>query len=244
MQLPVVSMDPMDPGSIAAVSFDVGGTLLHPWPSVGEVYARAALRAGVGDFPAEALEVGFRRAWSARSGFDYSTGSWRRLVQEAFAGLCAPGECDRFFNDVYHQFARAESWRLTPGTTQTLEALRAAGYRLAITSNWDERLVPLLNDLRLDGFFEVITVSREFGVHKPDREIFLHTCSQLGLSPKQVLHVGDSRTEDLQGALDAGLQALLLAPGAQGSGADLQDLSSLQHLLRCQPAASHDMLPP
>ncbi len=37
----------IDRKRIRAVTFDVGGTLIEPWPSVGHVYAEVAARHGV-----------------------------------------------------------------------------------------------------------------------------------------------------------------------------------------------------
>jgi putative hydrolase of the HAD superfamily len=49
---------------VKAVFFDVGGTLIHPWPSVGEIYATVAARHGITITPEQA-ERGFRASWKA-----------------------------------------------------------------------------------------------------------------------------------------------------------------------------------
>jgi hypothetical protein len=50
---------------IRAVTFDVGGTLIEPWPSVGRVYAEVAARHGV-EVAAEAWTVNL--PWLGRPG--------------------------------------------------------------------------------------------------------------------------------------------------------------------------------
>jgi FMN phosphatase YigB (HAD superfamily) len=38
---------PADSRPVEAVTFDVGGTLIEPWPSVGHIYAEAASKLGL-----------------------------------------------------------------------------------------------------------------------------------------------------------------------------------------------------
>ncbi len=47
-------------------------------------------------------------------------------------------------------------------------------------------------------------------VGKPNPEIFHRACRRLEVEPAESLHVGDSVSEDLEGARAAGLAALLL----------------------------------
>ena len=56
--------------TMRAVCFDVGGTLIEPWPSVGHVYAEVAVQFGITDIAPDALNMQFAAAWKARCGFD------------------------------------------------------------------------------------------------------------------------------------------------------------------------------
>ncbi|MFP6626641.1 MAG: HAD family hydrolase [Deltaproteobacteria bacterium] len=96
-----------------------------------------------------------------------------------------------------------------PGRRSLLAAL-GQGYRLALVSNFDHAptLRQLLEDSGLDGCFEAIVISEEVGWRKPGREIFLHTASLLGVAPARCLHVGDSYTADIEGAVGAGLRSI------------------------------------
>src|SRR2546426_10400542 len=62
-----------------AVFFDVGGTLIHPWPSVGEIYSRVAARHGIHRNPDE-LERSFHGSWKALKsrGLTVSRNAWWR----------------------------------------------------------------------------------------------------------------------------------------------------------------------
>ena len=196
---------------IQAVSFDVGGTLIEPWPSVGHVYAAVAREVGVGDFDPEFMNAQFAAAWRTRTQFDYTRASWADLVVSACGGTPADFGVDSvFFNRLYDRFTQADAWRVYEDVQPALEAFTGRGYRLAAVSNWDDRLRPLLRNLNLDRYFDAIEVSGESGFHKPHPEIFHRAARALGVRPQTIVHVGDSRAEDFEGAKAAGLHARLL----------------------------------
>ncbi len=121
-----------------------------------------------------------------------------------------------------------------------LAALRRAGLQLGVISNWDPRLPDLLEDLGLAGYFDVVVYSSAAGVEKPDRRIFLQALTRLRVSPGAALHVGDSRLEDAEGAMAAGLGALWL-DRRKGTG-DLRDLSPLPAMVAAGAVASRPRL--
>jgi putative hydrolase of the HAD superfamily len=217
---------------IQAVTFDVGGTLIDPWPSVGHVYADVARQHGFSDADPEILNRRFAEAWRAKTNFDYSRRVWAEMVARTFDGPEATEVEPSFFADLYNRFASAEAMRIYDDVAPTLEKLRARGLRLGVISNWDERLRPLLGALKLERFFEVVVVSREFGHHKPAPAIFQHALEELGLPGEAVLHVGDSIKEDIEGAERAGLRAVRLDRSSPGSNAEIiRSLADLPRLL-------------
>ncbi len=201
----------VSPVRIEAVTFDVGGTLIEPWPSVGAVYAEVASRFGVRADP-DRLNRQFAAAWRARRGFDYSQAAWLDLVACSFAGIIEPLPTG-YFDAVYAQFARPEVWRIFEDVVPTLERLRRQGVRVGIVSNWDERLEPLLEALNLRHCFEDVAVSFRVGHTKPAPEIFQYAAQRFGLPPAAMLHLGDSQVEDVVGARSAGMQARLIHRG-------------------------------
>ena len=68
-----------------------------------------------------------------------------------------------------------------------------AGMKLAIVSNFDTRLRPILQQLGLEQLFDSILISAEIGVEKPNPTIFEKACQQLGVLPEETVHVGDDR---------------------------------------------------
>jgi putative hydrolase of the HAD superfamily len=95
---------------IEAVTLDAAGTLVEPWPSVGDVYARVAEECGIGPVSAGELNRRFGKAWKTKQGFDYSRIAWRKMVEQTFAGL-APLK-PAFFDHLYEEFAQPRCWRV------------------------------------------------------------------------------------------------------------------------------------
>lgn len=195
---------------IEAVTFDVGGTLIQPWPSVGGVYAEVASQNGVRNLSPEKLNRNFARAWRATKNFQHTHEDWAHLVDQTFAGLCASRPSQTFFPAIYQRFAELAAWRIFDDVLPALDALASKDIPLAVISNWDARLRPLLEQFRLDRYFEIIVVSCEVGFAKPSPVIFEHAAKKLGIPPENIVHVGDSAKEDVAGAKAAGLEALLI----------------------------------
>jgi putative hydrolase of the HAD superfamily len=218
---------------IRAVSFDVGGTLIEPFPSVGAVYAAVARKAGLTGFTPESLDARFTAAWRAKVRFDYSREAWANLVAAAFGGPPERfGVGSPLFAQIYDRFTQADAWRVFEDVRPILQQLRRAGLKLAIISNWDDRLRPLLRNLQLDQFFPVFEVSAESGIQKPAAGIFERAIAKLGLPSGEVLHVGDSELEDAAGARQAKLKGVLLRRSAMaGRRGEIRSLAELAGLL-------------
>ncbi len=197
------------PATIQAVTFDVGGTLIDPHPSVGHVYAEIAAAFAGSPLDAQLLERRFRSVWKAFPRQLHSAADWAELVDEVFHDLVHPPPSQSFFPRLYARFAEPEVWRVYDDVLPTLKRLRRAGIRTAALSNWDERLRPLLEGLQLAQFFDPIIVSCEVGTAKPDPAIFHFAATALDLPPDSILHVGDDPVLDLA-ASRAGFHAVLI----------------------------------
>src|SRR5258705_6961701 len=91
--------------TIQAVSFDVGGTLIQPWPSVGHAYAEVAACNGFSGISPMVLNRRFARAWRALKRFNHRRSEWARLVNETFRGLVTPLPARTFFPELYEHFS-------------------------------------------------------------------------------------------------------------------------------------------
>lgn len=203
---------------ISAVSFDVGGTLISTRTAVGQIYATVAADFGVKDLNAEWLNGQFLEAWKNKGDFDFSRAHWYELVRRTFGArsIDLPGE---FFPAVFHRFGEPDVWQIHADVLPVLDELAGKGIPMAVVSNWDDRLRPLLKRLGLAGYFETIVPSSEVAFHKPSPVVFEEVVRKLSLPPDEILHVGDHYIEDVEGARGAGLQAVQLLRGGNGDAA-------------------------
>jgi putative hydrolase of the HAD superfamily len=210
--------DPFDYKQVTVVTFDAGGTLLRPHPSVGAIYREVALKHGC-EYPADMLDGRFRAAFHTVSRDDSvpdpearERDFWRRVVLETIANpeLEQPKNFDSFFVELWETFAHASRWREFDGAGAMLCELKKRGFRLGIISNWDQRLHIVLEESDLQSLFEVVVISTEARCEKPDPQIFRVAEKAFGVDPSQFLHVGDSRKHDIDGAHAAGWKALLV----------------------------------
>lgn len=214
------------------VFFDAGGTLIRPRLSVGEIYARRAADFGIGADP-QALDAGFRRAFADAPPLAFpgvppdallgrEKAWWREIVRRAFAAGSSPADVsEAYFDALFEDFARPQLWEVFADVVPTLTALRRAGLRLGVISNFDARLLPLLENLGLAEFFDTVTFSSAAGWAKPDPRIFAHALTLHRARPEEAIHVGDSLDDDVAGARAAGLEALLVRGDGLGLAAVL-----------------------
>lgn len=66
--------------------------------------------------------------------------------------------CDNpeLFEQVYNYYAHADAWRAPPDARPALQRLRENNIKLAVVSNFDTRLRPILHELQLDSLFDAV----------------------------------------------------------------------------------------
>ncbi len=101
-------------------------------------------------------------------------------------------------------------WKLEPDTHETLTTLRDMGYRMAIISNASNTpdLNRLIDNHDLRRYFEVVVISAEEGIRKPDPRIFAKTLKKLGAKPESAIMVGDTLPADVLGAQNSGIRSV------------------------------------
>jgi putative hydrolase of the HAD superfamily len=185
---------------------------------VEEIYAREFAADGVRS-SSEDFSRALTRAWeevhqqsepNRYGGVRGEAEFWHRFLNRV-RGILDGGSVSReVFARLAAHFRDPASWAIYEDVLPTLEALNAQGLLLAVVSNWDSYLPKLLEGLELLEHFQTISVSAIEETGKPQPEIFRRTCERLGVAAAEALHVGDSLSEDYQGARAAGLSALLL----------------------------------
>jgi putative hydrolase of the HAD superfamily len=106
----------------------------------------------------------------------------------------------------------------SPGAIDALERLRRDGIPAAAVSNTSLSARVLWAELGAHGLTEYLAFvlsSADIGVRKPNEEIFDAALQKLGLPRDDVWFVGDTWSEDIVGALGAGLCAIWLSPTKQ-----------------------------
>jgi len=109
--------------------------------------------------------------------------------------------------DLYTRH-RETSCLLAEGALDALVRLRAALPQLALVTNGATRPQRAkIESFGLARYFDHIQVEGEFGLGKPEPEVYRHVASALEASPDRCLMVGDNFRCDVLGALSVGMHA-------------------------------------
>ena len=227
--------------TIKAVFFDAAGTLIKPAKRVGESYAAIAAKYGKEVLASDITER-FRVCFDLApclafpGATERSLGAlerdwWKQLVGRVFEPWSPFDKFDEYFAELFTYFAEPGAWSLYPEVPETLSVLKERSLILGVISNFDSRLVRVLNGLGAGSWFEEIFVSSRVGYAKPDPRIFHAALNHHGLKPENAIHVGDSETNDLHGANNAGLRGVLVDRGNGRAPADRNRVTSLKAIV-------------
>jgi putative hydrolase of the HAD superfamily len=208
----------LDLEGLGGICFDLGSTLVYRTVSEEESFFRIGQEVGL-EFPDDrTLRRGLR---AGRHYYNQHYPECRTRAQEE--ALCLgriqatlePMHSREVARRVVRAIVREVRdyprwWAVYEDALPCLRAAREAGLRLALISNWLPSLPEFCRALELDGLFDTLVCSRVEGMEKPAPELFHIAAQRLGLAPSQCLHVGDSYSADVQGALSAGLRAVML----------------------------------
>jgi putative hydrolase of the HAD superfamily len=205
---------------VRAVFFDAGYTLLCMEPDQETLFLqtcrnldvdidRAKLASGVavantllGPRPAKAIPTPFSQQ---------AVDSFWIAYHRELLGVCAarPADVGRA-EAIYRAFSSALDWRVYDEVRPLLTAIRARGLMIGVVSNWTGDLDDVLERVGLRDSFDFVLDSARIGFEKPHPDIFLEALERARCAPADALHVGDSPEHDVDGALAAGLRAVLL----------------------------------
>ena len=122
------------------------------------------------------------------------------VSDDEFRELCA----------VYRD-ERSDRAEAIAGWADALAAARRHG-QIGLITNFNDGPMQRekIRGAGLDGQFDGIYISGEVGVWKPEPGIFEHAAADLGVPPSECVHIGNSIVSDVEGALAAGMQAVLV----------------------------------
>lgn len=229
---------------IEAVFLDMGDTLITLAMPLARIYVQAVAESGgvhddaqlarhlsavVTETDERNRQAGFEASEAADRLYwrDFNSRLLRRLEVAEHLWDATQAELEAAFTDP-------ANFTIYPETHAALARLRAAGYRLAVVSNWSWQLPELCARLDLAAPFEQIVTSGRVGFAKPHPGIFAHALQLMRLRPEAVVHIGDSPVADIGGARAAGIDPVLLDRGNRHTSAtaphrvaDLLELVSL-----------------
>ena len=214
---------------IRAVLLDALGTLLHFEPPAPLLRAELRERLGV-EVTGEAAEAAMKAEiayYRAHLHEGRDPASLAELRRRAAAAMRPALGVDA---DLTGVLLAALRFRAYPDAAPALEALRGQGMAIVVVSNWDHSLHERLAETGLAPLVDAAVASAELGHAKPDRAIFEHALTLAGAGPGEALHAGDSLLEDVEGALAAGLRAVLVARGAPPDTSRVPVIRSLAEL--------------
>ncbi|MBS0301602.1 MAG: HAD family hydrolase [Proteobacteria bacterium] len=198
----------IDVTRIRAITLDLDDTLWTVWPTIER--ADRAVRAwlqprapGAAALSADRATVAAARqsVVQARPELAHDLGAIRReCIRHLLLGA---GEDPALAEPAFEVFYRERQRVTLFDDARPALAFLAARYPLVALSNGNADI----GRVGLAPFFHAAVAAGDLGVAKPDRRIFQAGASAAGVSPSQVLHIGDDPHLDAAGALAAGMQS-------------------------------------
>jgi putative hydrolase of the HAD superfamily len=200
-----------------AVFFDVDFTLIYPGPMFrGEGYRTFCARYGM---DVDASKFGAAVAGAAPL-LDQPDGSMydaeifvaytRHIIEQMGGGGPAADTCAR---EIYAEWAACQHFELYDEVPGVLRQLAAAGIRIGLISNSHRCLASFQSHFELQDVISATVSSSEHGFMKPHPSIFTAALQLVEARPSDAVMVGDSLAHDVEGALRAGMRAVLLHRG-------------------------------
>ena len=197
---------------LRAVLFDVDFTLARPGPELGPGgYVRAGERHGLRleasryEAARDAALVDLRR----HPELEHDDEIWFRFTERIVRGM--GGDADSAYEcavEITRGWERHENFELYDDVPDALAALRAAGLGIGLVSNSarDVREFARHHSLDVDAGIS----SFHHGHTKPHASIFRAVLDLLGVEPAEAAMVGDTISDDIEGARALGMKAILV----------------------------------
>ncbi len=228
--------------SAKAVFFDVDFTLIYPGPMFrAEGYEAFCARFGMDVDPSK-----FDRAVASAAALldgpedtPYDADIYVAYTQHIIEQMGASGEhlqaCAR---EIYAEWAACRHFELYDDVPDALRQLAGAGIRIGLISNSHRCLASFQSHFELQGLISGTVSSSEHGFMKPHPSIFAAALQLVDVAPGDAVMVGDSVRQDIEGALRAGLRAVLLhrssSPAPECGAPVIRSLSELPAILNSE----------
>jgi len=197
---------------LKAVLFDVDFTLFRPGPELGpEGYRRVGERHGLDLDPGRYAQarVDSIEALSHERDLVHDEEIWVAFTEQIVLGMGGePGPARACAVDMVREWERHENFALYEDALPVLDELRKRGLKIGLVTNGQRDLDEFVAHHALD--VDAKVASKAHGRIKPHPSIFVAVLADLGVTPDEVVMVGDSYEDDIEGARALGIRAILL----------------------------------
>jgi putative hydrolase of the HAD superfamily len=223
----------------STVFFDVDFTLIYPGPAFqGEGYQAFCARYG--------MEVDPRRfadaVTSASNILDrepdalYNPQIFIDYTAHIIRQMGGTGDTvEPCAAEIYREWAACQHFLLYEDVPAALHALAEQDIQLGLISNSHRSLESFQEHFELDGLIDVAISSSQHGYMKPHPSIFEAALKLAGVSPAEAVMVGDSLTQDVEGARRVGMRGVLVRRSGAPSDAVAADVEVIRGLIDLPP---------
>jgi HAD superfamily hydrolase (TIGR01662 family) len=197
-----------------AVFFDVDFTLIYPGPKFqGEGYRQFSAKHGMAVEPARfndavisashILDSAQDNVYSHQIFIDYTAHIIERMGGSGPAVAACAAE-------IYREWAACQHFLLYDDVPAALGALADRNIRIGLISNSHRCLESFQSHFELEGLIDVAISSSQHGYMKPHPSIFEAALKLAGVEASESVMVGDSLSQDIEGALRVGMRGVLV----------------------------------
>jgi len=199
---------------IRAVFFDVDFTLIYPGPTFqGEGYRRFCASYGM-EIDATRFEPAVAAASYIIDDVEeplYDDGLFIHYTATIIEQMGGRGPAViQAAREIYAEWATNHHFEMYDDVGPVLQALSGRALTLGVISNSHRSLDAFRDHFALNGVIHGAVSSAVHGYMKPHPSIFARALADVGVQPGEALMVGDSLKADVEGALGAGMRAVLL----------------------------------
>ena len=197
-----------------AVFFDVDFTLIYPGPAFqGEGYRTFCERHGMdvdpARFPAAVISASHildreqDAVYNPQIFIDYTA----HIIRCMGGSGAAVEPCAA---EIYQEWALCQHFLLYEDVPAALQALADEDILIGLISNSHRCLESFQEHFELDGLIDVAVSSSQHGYMKPHPSIFEAALKLAGVAAADAVMVGDSLTQDIDGARGVGMRGVLV----------------------------------
>jgi HAD superfamily hydrolase (TIGR01549 family) len=196
---------------LRAVVFDVDFTLARPGPDLGpQGYRQLGLRYGL-DLDPDRYEEARAAAFSevkSHPELDHDEEIWVLFTERIIQGMGGTGNTYEAAHEMERRWVQSVHFELYDDALPVLDAIRGHGLKIGLLSNSSRDLDEFVAHHGLTA--DAVLTSYVHGKTKPHGTIFRAMLDRLDVAPEEAVMVGDTIEDDVEGALAAGMQAVLL----------------------------------